>query len=63
MDYLVIVKGKVGFLYVIKDYYDVDLDLVIDVFGRMKEFENLVSCIYRVGLKVIIDFVLNYVVC
>lgn len=60
-DHPAIVKGKAGSPYAIKDYYDVDPDLVNDIPERMKEFENLVRRTHRAGLKVIIDFVPNHV--
>jgi glycosidase len=56
-----IVKGKAGSPYAIKDYYDVDPDLAVNVESRMKEFENLVKRSHSVDLKVIIDFVPNHV--
>ena len=60
-DHPAIVKGKAGSPYAIKDYYDVDPDLVNDVPMRMKEFERLVDRTHRAGMKVIIDFVPNHV--
>lgn len=60
-DHSVIVKGKAGSFYAIKDYYDVDPDLAKDVPSRMKEFERLVERTHQAGLKVIIDFVPNHV--
>lgn len=57
----VVVKGNAGSPYAIKDYYDIDPDLAVDVPNRMKEFENLVARTHRAGLKVIIDFVPNHV--
>ena len=56
-----IVKGRAGSPYAIKDYYDVDPDLAVDVRKRMAEFEDLVSRTHRHGLKVLIDFVPNHV--
>src|SRR5574344_377840 len=56
-----IVKGKAGSPYAIKDYYDVDPDLAIDVEHRMAEFEALVKRTHKAGLKVIMDFVPNHV--
>jgi glycosidase len=56
-----IVKGKAGSPYAIKDYYDVDPDLAVDVKNRMAEFESLVGRTHKHGLKVIIDFVPNHV--
>lgn len=62
-DDLDVVKGRVGFFYVVKDYYNVNLDLVDDLVKCLEEFEVLIVRIYVVGMKVIIDIVFNYVVC
>ena len=56
-----IVKGRAGSPYAIKDYYDVNPDLSVDVDNRMTEFEDLVNRTHRHGMKVIIDFVANHV--
>jgi len=56
-----VVKGKAGSPYAIKDYYDVNPDLAVDVANRMKEFEALVARTHAQDLKVIIDFVPNHV--
>jgi glycosidase len=56
-----VVKGRAGSPYAIKDYYDVDPDLAVDVQNRMAEFQDLVSRSHRQGLKVLIDFVPNHV--
>ena len=56
-----IVKGRAGSPYAIKDYYDVDPDLAVDVPNRMAEFEQLVQRTHANGLRVIIDFVPNHV--
>jgi glycosidase len=56
-----VVKGRAGSPYAIKDYYDVNPDLAIDVKNRMMEFERLVTRTHQQGLKVIIDFVPNHV--
>lgn len=56
-----VVKGRAGSPYAIKDYYDVDPDLAIDVPNRMKEFERLIERTHAHGLKAIIDFVPNHV--
>ncbi len=56
-----IVKGNAGSPYAIKDYYDIDPDLAVDVPNRMKEFEELVKRTHDCGLKMIIDFVPNHV--
>ncbi len=56
-----VVKGRAGSPYAIKDYYDVDPDLAVDVKNRMVEFEALIRRTHENGLKVIIDFVPNHV--
>lgn len=56
-----VVKGRAGSPYAIKDYYDVNPDLAVDVPRRMNEFEELVARTHLNGLKVIIDFVPNHV--
>lgn len=56
-----VVKGRAGSPYAIRDYYDVDPDLAVDVKGRMIEFEALVERTHKIGMKVIIDFVPNHV--
>jgi len=56
-----VVKGRAGSPYAIKDYYDVDPDLAVDVPNRMKEFEKLIERTHANGLKAIIDFVPNHV--
>jgi glycosidase len=56
-----IVKGKAGSPYAIKDYYNVDPDLAVNVDQRMAEFQALVDRSHHAGLKVIIDFVPNHV--
>lgn len=60
-DHPQVVKGKAGSPYAIKDYYDVDPDLAVDVPRRMQEFEALVARTHAAGLKMIIDFVPNHV--
>ena len=56
-----VVKGRAGSPYAIKDYYDVNPDLAIDVTKRVEEFEALVNRTHKQELKVIIDFVPNHV--
>jgi len=56
-----VVKGRAGSPYAIRDYYDVNPDLAVDVKNRMKEFEALVKRTHAKNLKVIIDFVPNHV--
>ena len=55
-----IVKGEAGSPYAIKDYYDVDPALAVNVPERMKEFEDMVRRVHDTGLKFIIDFVPNH---
>lgn len=56
-----VVKGRAGSPYAIKDYYDVDPDLAVDVENRMKEYEDLINRTHKEGLKVLMDFVPNHV--
>jgi glycosidase len=56
-----VVKGRAGSPYAIKDYYDVNPDLAVNVRVRMKEFEQLIDRTHKNNVKVIIDFVPNHV--
>ena len=56
-----IIKGKAGSPYALRDYYDVDPDLAVNVQERMAEFEQLIKRTHEIGLKVIIDNVPNHV--
>lgn len=56
-----IVKGRAGSPYAIKDYYDVDPDLAVDVKNRMAEYESLIKRTHGGGLKVLMDFIPNHV--
>ena len=56
-----VVKGRAGSPYAIKDYYDVDPDLAVDVKSRMTEYEALIQRSHNNGLKVIMDLVPNHV--
>jgi len=56
-----IVKGRAGSPYAIKDYYDIDPDLAVDVKNRMGEYEALIKRSHDNGLKVIMDLVPNHV--
>jgi glycosidase len=56
-----IVKGRAGSPYAIKDYYDVDPDLAVDVKNRMTEYEDLIKRTHNQGLKVLMDFIPNHV--
>src|ERR1700757_936735 len=56
-----VVKGRAGSPYAIKDYYDVDPDLAVDVSNRMAEYEALIKRSHDHGLKVLMDLVPNHV--
>ena len=56
-----VVKGIAGSPYAIKDYYDVDPDLAVNVKQRMQEFEALIKRTHDNNLKLIIDFIPNHV--
>ncbi|MCO5945269.1 alpha-amylase family glycosyl hydrolase [Mucilaginibacter sp. RT5R15] len=56
-----IVKGRAGSPYAIKDYYDIDPDLAVDVKNRVREYEALIKRTHANGLKVIMDCVPNHV--
>ena len=56
-----VVKGRAGSPYAIKDYYDIDPDLAVDVPNRMGEYETLIKRTHNNGLKVIMDLVPNHV--
>jgi glycosidase len=56
-----VVKGRAGSPYAVKDYYDVDPDLAVNVNNRLNEFQDLVIRTHLNGLKVLIDFVPNHV--
>ena len=56
-----VIKGRAGSPYAIRDYYDVDPDLAVDVNKRMAEFEALIARTHQKGMKVLIDFVPNHV--
>jgi glycosidase len=56
-----VVKGRAGSPYAVKDYYDVDPDLAVNVKNRMQEFEALVKRTHDNDMKVLIDFIPNHV--
>ena len=56
-----VVKGNAGSPYAIKDYYDIDPDIAVNIPNRIIEFEALVKRTHDNGMKVIIDFVPNHV--
>jgi glycosidase len=45
-----VIKGRAGSPYAIKDYYDVDPDLAVDVNNRMAEYEALIKRTQANGL-------------
>lgn len=56
-----VVKGRAGSPYAVKDYYNVNPDLAVNVENRLDEFESLIKRTHQAGLKVIIDIVPNHV--
>jgi len=61
MDDADVVKGRAGSPYAIKDYYDVDPAMAVNIKNRLAEFKALIDRTHKNGLKVIIDFVPNHV--
>lgn len=55
-----IIKGNAGSPYAVRDVFDVDPDLAVEVNNRMKEFEAAIERIHNCGMRVIIDFVPNH---
>ena len=56
-----VIKGRAGSPYAVRDYYQVNPDLAVDVTRRMEEFEALIARTHKQGIKVIIDIVPNHV--
>ncbi|MGJ8673479.1 alpha-amylase family glycosyl hydrolase [Rubritalea sp.] len=56
-----LLKGKAGSPYAIRDYFDVSADYAVDPESRLEEFADLVDLCHEADLKVIIDFVPNHV--
>ena len=56
-----VIKGRAGSPYAVRDYYQVNPDLAVDVNRRMEEFEALIARTHKQGMKVIIDIVPNHV--
>ncbi len=56
-----VVKGRAGSPYAVKDYYNVNPDLAVNVENRLEEFEALIKRTHQIGMKVIIDIVPNHV--
>ena len=51
-------KGSMGCPYSIKDYYQIDPNL-----GTIEDFKNLVTKAHDLGLKVMMDIVINHTAC
>ncbi|MDO4499656.1 MAG: alpha-amylase family glycosyl hydrolase [Erysipelotrichaceae bacterium] len=51
-------KGTFGSPYAIKDYYSIDKNI-----GTMEDFEHLVNKCHEVGLKIMMDVVINHSGC
>ena len=56
-----VVKGRAGSPYAVKDYYNVNPDLAVNIENRLQEFEALIERSHKADLKVIIDIVPNHV--
>ena len=56
-----VVKGRAGSPYAVKDYYNVNPDLAVNIENRLQEFEALIDRSHKNGLKVLIDIVPNHV--
>ncbi|MFC5051062.1 alpha-amylase family glycosyl hydrolase [Rubritalea spongiae] len=56
-----LLKGKAGSPYAIRDYFDVSPDYAIEPDNRLEEFAELLDRCHEADLKVIIDFVPNHV--
>ena len=56
-----VVKGRAGSPYAVKDYYNVNPDLAVNVEQRLGEFQALIKRTHQAGLKIIIDIVPNHV--
>ncbi len=56
-----VVKGRAGSPYAVKDYYNVNPDLAVDLAKRLQEFEALITRTHKNGLQLLIDIVPNHV--
>ena len=56
-----LVKGEAGSPYAVRNWFDVDPALAVNLDNRMAEFEALVERTHKAGMKVVIDFVPNHV--
>ena len=60
LDHPMVVKGRAGSPFAIKDYYDVNPFLAKEPQHRMKEFGDMLDRIHQREMKLIIDFVPNH---
>ncbi|MEZ9677036.1 alpha-amylase family protein [Vibrio breoganii] len=60
-DHPLVVKGRAGSPYAVKDYYSVNPDLADDPEAGLFEFKQLIQRCHKHNLKVIIDIVPNHV--
>ncbi len=60
LDHPMVVKGRAGSPFAIKDYYDVNPFLATEPQHRMLEFSHMLDRIHQNQLKLIIDFVPNH---
>ena len=60
LDHPMVVKGRAGSPFAIKDYYDVNPFLASEPQHRMKEFASMLDRIHQQEMKLIIDFVPNH---
>ena len=58
---LIFERGLAGSPYAVKDYYDIDPDLAVDIPNRIREFEQLIERTHAHDLRVIMDFIPNHV--
>lgn len=56
-----VVKGRAGSPYAVKDYYNVNPDLAVNLAKRLEEFEALIKRTHKNELKLIIDIVPNHI--
>lgn len=56
-----VVKGRAGSPYAVKDYFDIDPDLAVDVPLRMAEFKALIKRTHKAKLRFVMDFIPNHV--
>lgn len=55
------VKGNAGSPYAVRDYYDVDPDLAVNVTRRFSELKSLIRRVHANNMGFIMDFVPNHV--